>query len=127
MSTTGTIAGAVGTTVATGGMTAPIAIGTIGSAMSNVMNAKTHIQRGGGLGGAVGIFGVQKPYLILERPEQIVPENYNATIGTPAEVTDYPKNFEGFIKIKGVNLQINTATENELNEIENLLKGGVLV
>ena len=127
ISTTGTIAGAVGSAVATGGMTAPIALGTAGSAMSNVMNAKTHIQRGGGIGGSVGLFGVQTPYLILERPEQITPPNYKATIGSPAETTDYPKNYAGFIKIKGVNLSINGATENELNELETILKGGVLI
>lgn len=124
---TGTIAGAVGATVATGGMTAPIAIGTVGSAVSNIMNAKTHVQRGGGLGGAVGLFGVQTPYLILERPEQITPKNYNATMGVPCEQTDYLKNYEGFIKVKGVNLTIDKATQNELTQIESLLKGGVLV
>ena len=127
ISTTGAIAGAVGSVVATKGMMAPIALGTAGSAMSNVMNAKTHIQRGGGIGGSVGLFGVQTPYLILERPEQITPENYKATIGSPAETTDYPKNYGGFIKIKGVNLSIDGATENELNEIETILKGGVLI
>ena len=124
---TGTIAGAVGATVATGGITAPMAIGAIGSTISNVMNAKTHVQRGGGLGGAVGLFGVQTPYLILERPEQIAPENYNATIGVPCEQTDYLKNYEGFVKVKGVNLTIDKATQNELTQIESLLKGGVLV
>lgn len=127
ISSVGTVAGAIGSTVATGGMTAPIAIGTVGSVMSNVMSAKTHVQRGGGLGGAVGLFGVQTPYLILERPEQINPQNYNATVGSPNECTNYLSNYAGFVKIKGVNLKINKATESELNEIENLLKGGVLV
>lgn len=127
ISTTGTIAGAIGSAVATGGMTAPIAIGSVGAVMSNVTSAKTHTQRGGGLGGAVGLFGVQKPYLILERPEQITPENYDATIGSPLEKTDYLSNYAGFVKIKGVNLTIDGATENELNEIETLLKGGVLI
>lgn len=124
---TGTIAGAVGATVATGGLTAPMAVGAIGGVVSNVANAKTHVQRGGGLGGAVGLFGVQYPYLILERPEQIAPENYPDTMGIPNESTDYIKNYEGFVKVRGVNLNIPTATTDEIALIENLLKGGVLV
>lgn len=122
-----TIAGGIGTAIATGGVTAPIAIGTATGAISNVMNAKTHVQRGGGIGGAVGLFGVQTPYLILERPEEIYPENYEHTIGIPNPVTDYLKNYEGFVKVNGVHLEIANATENELNDIQRMLKDGVIV
>ena len=121
------IAGGIGAIVASGGMTAPIAIGTATSAISNVMNAKTHIQRGGGLGGAVGLFGVQTPYLIMERPEQIKPENYNNTVGIPNETTDYIKNYSGYLKVKGVHIEINGAYEEEAREIERMLKEGVIV
>lgn len=124
---TGTIAGAVGTTIATGGMTAPLAIGAVGGVVSNVTNAKTHVQRGGGLGGSVGLFGVQYPYLILERPEQIAPENYPDTLGIPNESTGYIKYYEGFVKVRAVNLNIPNATTDELNTIESLLKDGVIV
>lgn len=126
-STVGTIAGGVGAAVATGGMTAPIAIGTAGAAISNVMNAKTHTQRGGGIGGAVGIFGVQKPYLILERPEQVTAENYADTLGIPNEKTGALKDHEGYVKVKAVNLNISGATNEELTAIESLLKGGVII
>ena len=122
-----TIAGGIGTAIATGGVTAPIAIGTATGAISNVMNAKTHVQRGGGIGGAVGLFGVQTPYLILERPEEIYPENYEHTVGVPNPVTDYLKNYEGFVKVNGVHLEIPNATENELNDIQRMLKDGVIV
>lgn len=124
---TGTIAGAIGATFTTHGLTAPMAVGAISGAVTKVANAKTHVQRGGGLGGAVGLFGVQYPYLILERPEQIAPENYPDTMGIPNESTDYIKNYEGFVKVRGVNLNIPTATTDEIALIENLLKGGVLV
>lgn len=127
VSTAGTVVSGIGVAAATGGMTAPIAAGMAASTISNVMNAKTHIQRGGGIGGSIGIFGVQKPYLILERPEEVYPENYNHTVGEPSSKTGYLSQYSGFVKVEACNLTISGASEDDLNEIESLLKGGVLV
>lgn len=126
--TVGSVAGAIGATVATGGLTAPIAVGAIGSAVTNTLNAKTQIQRGGGVGGATGMFGVQRPYLILERPEQRTVQDFGGQIGNPADVTDYLGNFSGFIKVKAVHVEnITGATEAEQTEIDRLLKDGAII
>ena len=126
--TTGSVLGAIGATVATGGLTAPIAVGAIGSAVTNTLNAKTQIQRGGGVGGATGMFGVQRPYLILERPEQRTIQDFGGQIGNPADVTDYLGNFSGFVKVKAVHVEnVTGATEVEQTEIERLLKDGVII
>ena len=126
--TAGSVLGAIGATVATGGLTAPIAVGTIGSAVTNTLNAKTQIQRGGGVGGATGMFGVQRPYLILERPEQRTIQDFGGQIGNPADVTDYLGNFSGFVKVKAVHVEnVTGATEAEQTEIERLLKDGVII
>lgn len=126
--TVGSVAGAIGATVATGGLTAPIAVGAIGSAVTNTLNAKTQIQRGGGVGGATGMFGVQRPYLILERPEQRTIQDFGGQIGNPADVTDYLGNFSGFVKVKAVHVEnVTGATEAEQTEIERLLKDGVIL
>lgn len=126
--TVGSVAGAIGATVATGGLTAPIAVGAIGSAVTNTLNAKTQIQRGGGVGGSTGLFGVQRPYLILERPEQRTIQDFGGQIGNPADVTDYLGNFSGFVKVKAVHVDnITGATEAEQTEIERLLKDGVIL
>lgn len=126
--TVGSVAGAIGATVATGGLTAPIAVGAIGSAVTNTLNAKTQIQRGGGVGGATGLFGVQRPYLILERPEQRTIQDFSGQIGNPADVTDYLGNFSGFVKVKAVHVEnVAGATEVEQTEIERLLKDGVII
>lgn len=128
ISTTTSVAGATIAAVASEGTLAPAAIvGAVGSTASNVANAKTSIQRGGGLGGAVGLFGIQKPYLILERPELIIDSTYDATMGVPNENGDYIKNYTGFVQVKACNLSIPGATAEELSEIDSLLKGGVLV
>ena len=126
--TVGSVAGAIGATVATGGLTAPIAVGAIGSAVTNTLNAKTQIQRGGGVGGASGMFGVQRPYLIIERPEQRTIQDFGGQIGNPADVTDYLGNFSGFVKVKAVHVEnITGATEAEQTEIERMLKDGVIL
>lgn len=126
--TVGSVAGAIGATVATGGLTAPIAVGALGSAVTNTLNAKTQIQRGGGVGGASGMFGVQRPYLILERPEQRTIQDFGGQIGNPADVTDYLGNFSGFVKVKAVHVEnVTGATEAEQTEIERLLKDGVII
>ena len=126
--TTGSVLGAIGATVATGGLTAPIAVGAIGSAVTNTLNAKTQIQRGGGVGGATGMFGVQRPYLILERPEQRTIQDFGRQIGNPADVTDYLGNFSGFVKGKAVHVEnVAGASEAEQTEIERLLKDGVII
>lgn len=127
ISTVGTIAGGIGATVATGGMTAPIAVGMAGSAIGNVMSAKEHTQHGGGLSGNTGMFGIQQPYLIIHRPVEIYPDNYETTIGVPSPRTASLKNMVGFVKVKEVQLKIEQATETELNMIESLLKEGVIV
>lgn len=141
LSTTGVIAGGAAT-IATAGAAAPAtaaaagalkastavsAVGTATGTIGGVMGAKTHVQRGGGIGGAVGIFGVQTPYLILERPEQIFPANFESVKGNPSMRTGALKDYTGFVKVEAVNLSIPKATENELRDIENLLKEGVIV
>jgi len=125
--TVSTIAGGVAATVATGGLTAPLAVGMAAGSISNAMSAKTHVQRGGGIGGSVGIFGVQTPYLILERPEQVYPENYEATKGSPSMQTRPLGYYSGYVRVEAVNLSIPGATEAELKDIEAKLKGGVIV
>ena len=74
------------------------------------------------------MFGVQRPYLILERPEQRTIQDFGGQIGNPADVTDYLGNFGGFVKVKAVHVEnITGATEAEQTEIERLLKDGVII
>ena len=40
---------------------------------------------------------------------------------------EYLKNYSGFVKVKGCHIEISNATDNELNQIERLLKESVVV
>jgi len=105
------------------------AIGAIAD-LGNPLNwfQKGHVDRGSGWGGITGALGHQYPYLILERPELGMADNYPHTIGQPNEQTDYLSNYPGsFVKVRGCHIEIVTATSEELAELDKLLKEGVVV
>lgn len=119
-----TIAASIGTMVATGGASAPMSVGTIASTAVNSM--KPNVEKSGSMGGMGGMLGVQTPYLILTRPRQAVPENQNKFLGYPSFITMLLGDCAGYTVIDSVHLENIAATEQELSEIENLLKGGVI-
>lgn len=118
------IAGSIGSMVATGGASAPSAIGNIASTAVNSM--KPSIEKSGSMGGTGGLLGVQTPYLILTRPRQAVPRDQNKYIGYPSFITIKLSDLSGYTEIDSIHLENISATENELGEIESILKAGVI-
>lgn len=119
------IAAAIGTMVATGGASAPMAATAIASTAVNSM--KPSVEKSGSLGGMGGMLGVQVPYLILTRPRQALPKNQNRFSGYPSFITRGLSSLSGFTEIDSIHLENIPATEQELSEIETLLKGGVIL
>jgi len=119
------IAGAIGTTVATGGATAPMALGTTASTMVNQM--KPNIQKSGGMSGTGGMLAIQKPYMILTRPRQALPENQNTFMGYPSFITLSLADVSGYTEIESIHLENMTGTGAEIAEIESILKTGVIL
>lgn len=118
------IAGATGTMIATGGATAPMAVGTIASTAVNSL--KPQIEKSGSLSGTGGMLGIQTPYLILTRPRQCLPEKQNNFIGYPSYVTMTLGDLTGFTIVDSIHLENISATGDELAEIESILKSGVI-
>ena len=114
----------VGSMVATGGVSAPTAIPSLASTAVNSM--KPSIEKSGAMGGTGGMLAVQTPYLILTRPNQAVPSSQNKFTGYPSFITENLGELSGYTEIEYIHLENIGATENELSEIENLLKGGVI-
>ena len=119
------IAGSIGTMVATGGTTAPMAIGQIASTAVN--NHKPSFEKSGSMGGTGGMLGIQTPYLILTRPRQALPKEQNNFTGYPCFITVELGELSGYTEVEQVHIENVPATEQELNEIENLLKTGVIM
>ena len=115
----------------TGGIAGAVT-GAVGSAMSqapsiasNVMGMKPDIKSGGGVGSSGGILSVKKPYLIIERPRQSLPENQNTFTGYPCNVTMSVGDCAGYTEFETINLDGLFLTDSEKAELESLLKGGV--
>lgn len=119
------IAAAIGTMVATGGATAPMAAATIASTAVNTM--KPSVEKSGSMGGMGGMLGIQTPYLILTRPRQALPARQNAFMGYPSFITMQLAECSGYTEIESIRIENIPATAQEISEIESLLKGGVIL
>ena len=120
-----TVAGAIGSMVATGGASAPLAVGAIASTAVNSM--KPNVEKSGSMSGTGGMLAVQTPYLILTRPRQAVPNNQNQFTGYPSFITSTLGGVSGYTEVEKVHLDGLNATEQEIKEIEMLLKSGVIM
>ena len=119
-------AGVLGTFL-TGGMSAPAAVTGILSTAANVVTSKPAISRGGSIPSTVGYMSIQKPYLILTRPRMCLPEDQNTFTGYPAYVTMTPGDTSGYTEFEIIHLENIPATDAEKNELETLMKTGVIL
>lgn len=119
------IAGSIGSLVASGGANAPSAISNIASSAMNAV--KPTIEKSGSLSGVGGMMGIQTPYLILTRPKQALPEGQNAFSGYPSFITVTLSEITGYAEIESIHLENIPCTGAELSEIEAILKEGVIL
>ena len=119
------VSSAIGAMVATGGATAPMAAATIASTAVNSM--KSNVEKSGSMSGTGGMLAVQTPYLILTRPRQAMPARQNEFMGYPSFITSKLGSLSGYTVVDEIRLENISGTEQELSEIENLLKTGVIL
>lgn len=123
----GTAAGAAEAGAAGGASAANVAGGavSIGNSLSNL--AKPSVSRSGAVSGTTSLFAVKRPYLIIESPDWYDYKNEFAGIkGWPYGLYQDFSKLKGYAVIEGCHLHGITATVGELNEIEALLKSGVI-
>ena len=115
--------------IATGAapVTAMSAAGLINSAANTAMNSKPSVQRSGSLGGSAGILSIQKPYVIIERPNMSVPSSIQNYVGQTSNITMGLGGCSGFTMVEYIHLHDIPATSDEVKEIESLLKEGVIL
>ena len=118
------VAASVGSLVATGGSSAPTAIPAIASSAVNQM--KPQVEKSGSISGSAGVLNMQTPFLILIRPRQALPFKQNEFIGYPSLITVQLTELSGYTEVQSIHLDNIPATQEELAEIESLLKGGVI-
>lgn len=113
---------AVGATLATAGAAGPAAI----SAAASLAMSKPDVAHSGAIGNAAGLMAVQRPYLIVTRPRQALPEDQEVYTGFPSFITQDFTELEGYTEVDSVHLHNIPATQAEVDEINKLLHEGVI-
>ena len=84
--------------------------------------------RAGTFSDATNTLGYQYPYLIISRPSQSVPLQYGRFMGYPSNIFHaHLGEVRGYTEVSSIHIDKITATANELDELESILKGGVLL
>jgi hypothetical protein len=119
----------LGAAVLASGAGFPIAAaGTVASSAAATASAwKESIQRSGSFGGNVGAMGSKKPYLIITRPIPEMAINFEEFDGLPANKQVRLDACSGYTKCKEVHLNVPGAYKSELDELERLLRAGVIM
>lgn len=99
----------------------------VSNTVGEIMNAKPHVEHSGSFSGNTGYLGVRRPFIIIERPNMCMPENYQALNGFPTMITMELSTCKGFTRVQQVQLTGMTATNPEQAEILELLKSGVIL
>ena len=119
--------GATLSTIATGGLTAPLAIGAASSMLSNGMNSSPTVSFASGGGAINGMIGCKTAFLIIERPKEKVADAQFGFVGKPSFITEKLNNCQGYTKCLTVHLDNIACTGQERQEIERLLHAGVRI
>ena len=110
--------------VATGGASA-IATGATVANLTNTLTSKPSMQGSNTYNASSSYMSHKTPYLLIERKTAQFSETYNSEIGLPLNVTAPLNQLHGFTVIDNPVLNISCSDE-EYNEICNLLKTGVI-
>ena len=95
-------------------------------AVSGVMS-KAGVKQSGSLGANAGALGIRIPYLIITHPAAYDAIKYNTQYGYPLNQTAILGSLSGYTKVKDIHLAGIPCTDDELEQIERLLKDGVII
>lgn len=113
------IAGLAGS-VATGN-----AVGAVANTASIVAGLKERIQISGSLSTAHGILINDKPFIMIERPDTEIPENYARLKGYTSNISMNLSETTGFTKISDIKLDGLSCTDAEKEELLNMMQNGI--
>lgn len=95
--------------------------------LSQSAGIKPQIQMTGQLQSTNGLLGVQKPFIEIKRPNLCIPSGQKDIEGYPSLVSVVLSSLSGYTEVEEINLSVAGATREELEEIETLLKTGVII
>lgn len=96
-------------------------------AIHAAMGAHTSVSHSGGFTGSAGAMGIKIPYLVIDRPQSNIATDFPALDGYGSNYSCKVGDLRGVVRCKDVHVECPRAYADELREIEELLKGGVIV
>lgn len=85
------------------------------------------IERSGSFSGNAGAMGVKKPYIVIKRAISAQASNYAKQYGYPLNKSGRLAEFKGFTRCEHVHVDIPTATDDEILEIQSMLTEGIII
>ena len=120
--------GSVATGVAQGIGGNPLGgIGSAASGVGQILTSKPAYGRSGSLGSAAGYLSYRRPFLVRKSPINTTAKNLAQESGYISNKGQKIGDYSGFTKCAAVVLDGITATKSEIEEIERLLKEGVII
>ena len=102
-------------------------IGAAASGVGQILTSKPSYGRSGSLGSAAGYLSYRRPFLVRKSPINTTAKNLAQESGYISNKGQKIGDYSGFTKCAAVVLDGITATKSELDEIETLLKEGVII
>lgn len=96
------------------------------SATSNMLSG-ADVKRTGSLSSSAGFMGIKKPYIILSRPIQSLPENYNSFHGYVSNITMKLKDCKGYTQVDSIHIDNVPCMEEEKTKLLQILKDGIII
>lgn len=121
------LAASAGIAAATGGTSMAANALVAGASAANILNLDTHARQSGSMGSSAAYFGVQTPYLVITRPIDSTPTDFNEQTGRPSNLTGNVGDFSGFLQVSYCHIENLIATDEEKNMIESFLKSGIFL
>lgn len=109
------------------GVATSIVSGNLLPALGGATRLHTNVDRSGSFTGNSGAMGSKIPYLIISRPQTAMANKFETLSGYPSNTFTPLSACKGFTQVKYCHVENLSATETEKNEIEQLLKEGVIL
>lgn len=102
-------------------------IGAAASGVGQILTSKPSYGRSGSLGSAAGYLSYRRPFIVRKSPINTTAKNLAQESGYISNKGQKIGEYSGFTKCAAFVLDGITATKSELDEIETLLKEGVII
>ena len=101
--------------------------GNLLPALGGVTRLHTNVDRSGSFTGNAGAMGSKIPYLIISRPQTAMADQFETLSGYPSNTYTPLSACKGFTQVKYCHVENLNSTDEEKQEIERLLKEGVIL